>query len=120
MLRFLQIRVVVNGIKIYPLEPKKHVVITLQESRAQIVVSDGFHFTPLEIQIPKTCIQYLTISCSIEVDQLLFGVLLLFLFYAAGLTSNLFVLTLLSFSSLFLFLICYYIKRTKFLKAKPV
>ena len=121
MLRFLQLRVVVNGIQIYPLDEKRTFIVPLDVNRAQIVISDGFHFTPpIEVQCPKNGIQHITISCSIEDDQFVIGLLLLILFYTAGLTSNLFFLKLLSFIPLFTFLVCFYFKRADFLKIKPV
>lgn len=121
LLRFLQLRVVVNGMRIYPVEKKKPIVVPLEINKAHIIITDGFHYTPpVEVICPKSGIQHITITCSIEDDQLLIGLLLLILFYAAGLTSDLIIIKLLSFIPLFVFLFMYYFKRSEYLKIKPV
>jgi len=107
LLRFLKLKVIVNGKIIYPVEKKKPVIVPLVNSNAIIVVTDGFHITyPFEVAI----------SSAIEDEQLIMGFLLLVLFYSAGLSSDLLVLKVLSFVPIIIFLYLYYIKRKGFIK----
>lgn len=116
MLRFLKIRVIVNGKIIYPLEKNKPVVVPLSANHPQIVVTDGFHITgPVQINYKQPSIQHLNVGCAIEDEQLVFGLLLLIIFYAAGLTSDLLILKMMSFIPVLFFLYYYYGKRKAFL-----
>ena len=119
-MRFLKIKVIINGKIIYPLEKGKPVVVPLSANYPQVVVTDGFHFTgPVQITYKKANVFYLKVGCVIEDDQLIFGLILLGIFYAAGLTSDLLVLKLMSFLPVVMFLYFYYGKRKAFLNLKP-
>ena len=121
LLRFLQLRVVVNGKLIYPLEKQKPVVVSMEVARAQIVVTDGFHYTPpYDVVCTRQGFQQITIGCLIEDEQLIAGLILLILFYAASLTSGLLALKIMSFLPIFVFVYLFYIRRNKFLKIKYV
>lgn len=121
MLRFLRLRVVVNGMQIFPLEKSKPIVVPLKINRAQIVISDGFHYThPINVVCPKSGIYKLHVYCTMEDEQLIIGLLLLILFYSAGITSDILLIKLLSFAPLLTFLYLYYIKRRDYLKVKTV
>lgn len=107
----------VNGKIIYPLKPRRPVIVPLQVNRAQIVVTDGFHITqPFEVAWQNHPIQHLMVACAIDDEQLIMGFILLLLFYAAGLTSDILFLKVLSFIPLLIFLFIYYIKREAFIK----
>ena len=119
LINFLNIRVIVNGNDIYTLSPNKPVLISLQEKNAKLVATDGFHITkPLELsyQLPHT--YHLKVVCAIDNDLLLVGVVLLILFSAVGLVSDIPFLKWLSFFPLIYFLFIYYIKRKEFIQIK--
>ena len=120
LLRFLKIRVIVDGMVIYPLERGKPIVVSLKAARPRIVVTDGYHYTkPLELALQNLHVHYYKVVCTIEDDQLIFGVILLVLFYFAGLTSDLLFLKILSFMPIVYFLLIYYRDRASFLQLKP-
>lgn len=121
MLSFLRIRVIVNGTDIYPLKAGEEVVIHLNENRAKIVVTDGFHFTPpLELVFHHLRIYAFHIVCAIDDFQLLAGAGLLILLYLAGFASGIFILKLLSFFPILYILFLYYINRKEFIQLKAV
>ena len=121
LLRFVKVRIIVDGMFIYPLERNKPVVVSLKASRPRIVITDGYHYTkPLELALQNLHIHYYKVVCAIEDDQLIFGIILLVLFYTAGLTSDLLLLKILSFVPLVYFLVIYYRNRNSFLQLKPV
>ena len=120
LLRFLKIRVIVDGMVIYPLERGKPVVVSLKAARPRIVVTDGYHYSkPLELALQNLHVHYYKVVCTIEDDQLIFGAILLALFYFAGLTSGLLFLQALSFVPIMYFLLIYYRDRASFLQLKP-
>lgn len=120
LLRFSKIRVIVNGKVIYPLEKDKPVVVPLSANHPQIVVTDGFHISkPVEVAYQHMHVHYLKVCCVIDDDQLVFGFMMLALFYTAGLTSDLIILKLMSFIPLVYFLFAYYINRQAFIQVKP-
>jgi hypothetical protein len=120
LLRFLKIRVIVDGMVIYPLERGKPIIVSLKAARPRIVVTDGYHYTkPLELALQNLHVHYYKVVCTIEDDQLIFGVILLALFYFAGLTSDLLFLKVLSFAPIIYFLLIYYRDRASFLQLKP-
>ena len=117
MLRFLKLKVIINGKIIYPVDIKKPVITPLVTNRAQIVVTDGFHMTsPLDVTWQHSPVQQLNITCIIEDEQLIMGFLLQILFYAAGLSSDILLLKVMSFAPVLLFLYLYYIKRREFIR----
>ena len=81
--------VIVNGNSIYRLEKAHPVMVALESSVVQVIVTDGFHYTtPLLIHSNDQLIQQVSVSCAIDDDQLVIGLILLILFYAAGLSSG--------------------------------
>lgn len=117
LLNFLNIRVVVDDKNIYMIEKKKLMLISLPADYSKIVVTDGFHYTkPLEIVHNNMYTYYCKIECAIDDAQLIVGTVILSLIYAAGLTSGIFFLKLLSFLPVFYFLFLYYINRKEFLR----
>jgi len=105
---------------IYPLERDKPILVPLKAARPRVVITDGYHYTkPQELALQHIYIYYFKVVCAIEDDQLIFGFLLLALFYTAGLTSDLILLKGLSFAPLLYFLFVYYKNRNTFLQLKP-
>lgn len=105
---------------IYPLERGKPILVPLKAARPRIVVTDGYHYTkPQELALQHIYIYYFKVVCAIEDDHLIFGFILLALFYTAGLTSDLLVLKIISFLPLLYFLFVYYKNRNTFLQLKP-
>ena len=93
----------------------------MEVARAQIVVTDGFHYTaPYEVVCTRQGFQQISIGCLIEDEQLLAGLVLLILFYAASLTSGLLALKIMSFLPTLVFVYLFYIRRNSFLKIKYV
>ena len=120
LLRFLKIRVVVNGTVIYPIEKNRVVVVPLQTAYSKVVVTDGFHFTkPMDVVYQHNRIYYFKVTCAIDDDQVIIGFIILALLYAAGMTSQLIVLILMSFIPLIYFLFLYYINKEAFLQIRP-
>ena len=120
MLRYLKIRVIVNGSVIYPLEKGKPIVLPLLTKQSKIVVTDGFHFSkPMEVVYQQFNIYYYKVVCAIDDDQLIIGFILLALIYAAGLTSDLLLLKIMSFIPVFYSLFIYYINKKSFIQIKP-
>lgn len=116
----MKIRVIVDGMTIYPLERGKPIAVSLKAARPRVVVTDGYHYTkPLELALQNLHIHYYKVVCIIEDDQLIFGLILLLLFYTAGLTSDIVFLKILSFVPLLYFLVLYYRNRASFLQLKP-
>ncbi len=121
LLRLLKLRIIVDGMFIYPLEKNSPISVNVKSARPRLVITDGFHYTKsLEIVLNHMQVPYYTVACVIEDEQLLFGALLLVLFYTAGITSNLLVLKLLSFLPLVFFLLRYYQKRDSFLQLRQL
>jgi hypothetical protein len=121
LINFLNIRVIVNGKDIYTLPPNKPVLISLQDKNAKLVATDGFHITkPLELSYHRPHTYHLKVVCAIDDDLLLVGVVLLILFSAVGLVSDISFLMYLSFIPIFYFLFIYYIKRKEFIRFQIV
>ena len=109
-----------DGSVIYPLERGKPVTVPLGAARPRIVVTDGYHYSkPQELVLQHIYIYYFKVVCAIEDEQLVFGGILLGLFYTAGLTSDLLLLKMMSFIPLVYFLFVYYKNRSSFLLLKP-
>ena len=110
-----------NGTIIYPIEKNKVVVVPLTTNYSKIVVTDGYHFTkPLEVAYQHMNIYYFRVTCAIEDDQVIIGFIILALLYAAGMTSQLMILVLMSFIPLLYFLFLYYINKDAFLQIRPM
>jgi hypothetical protein len=120
LLRFLKLRVVVNGNYIYSLAKNKPVVIDMPTNPSKLVVTDGFHITkPIELTYSPKHTRFFKIACAIEDDQLLVGLIIIGLLYAMGATSGMVLLQLLSMAPVFYFLFLYYINRKEFIQLRP-
>lgn len=120
LLRFLRLRVVVNGNYIYSLTRNKPVVIDMPTNPSKLVVTDGFHITnPIELTYSPKHARFFRIACAIEDDQLLVGLIIIGLLYAMGATSGMVLLQILSVLPLFYFIFLYYINRKEFITLRP-
>ncbi len=114
LLRFLRVRIVVNGTEIYSLVKNKPIEISIPTNPAKIVVTDGFHITkPIEIAYKHRQTNCFKIVCGIDNDQLIFGALICLLIYTVGATSGLWLLQLIALSPILYFLFLYYIKKKR-------
>jgi hypothetical protein len=121
LLRFLKLRLIVNGTVIYSLVNEKPIVIAMPTNPSRIVVTDGYHITkPMDISYSLKKTYYFKIVCGIENDQLVVGLILSAIVYTMGLTSGIIFLQLLSITPILFFLFLYYIKRKEFIQIRPV
>lgn len=119
-MRFLKLRVVVNGSYIYSMTKNKPVVIDMPTNPSKLVVTDGFHITqPIELTYSPKHTRFFKIVCAIEDDQLLVGLIIIGLLYAMGATSGMIILQLLSMAPVIYFLFLYYINRKEFIRLRP-
>jgi hypothetical protein len=119
LLRFLKVRVVVNGSHIYYLDKKKPVVIPVSGKSPKLVASDGFHHTrPMQLVNRKKNTHYFKVGCVIEDDQLVAGLIILAIVFLMGLTSDILFIKILSFVPVIYFLYRYYINRREFLQIR--
>jgi hypothetical protein len=107
----------VNDLYIYTLEKNKPIVIDIPSNPSKVVVTDGFHITrPLELTYNFAHVYCYKISCAIEDDQLLTGLVLVIFFYALGLATQMLFLYLLSCLPLLYLLFLYYVNRKEFIQ----
>lgn len=119
LLRFLKLRVVVNGNYIYNMSRNKPVVISMPTSPSRLVLTDGFHITPpIELRYARQT-HFFKIVCAIEDEQLWTGIVIMAALYIVGATSDLVVLQLLSMAPIIYFLFLYYIRRKEFIQLRP-
>ena len=119
LLRFLKLRLVVNGMHIYSLQKGRPIVVTMPTNPARIVVTDGYHITgPVQITYSPQQKHYFTIACVIENDVLIGGGIFMTLLFFMGLSSGLLILQLLSMSPIIYLLFLYYVKRKKFIQIR--
>ncbi len=96
-------------------------LISLTANPSGIVITDGFHHSKkLEIVHHNLHSPFFKVECAIDDSQLIVGVVILFLIYAAGLTSGILFLKMLSFLPVFYFLFLYYINRKEFLRIQKI
>ena len=120
LLRFLKLRVVVNGHFIYSLVKNRPIVIDMPTNPSRLVVTDGFHITPpIELTYSPKKTMFFKVVCVIEDDQLLVGFIIIVLLYAMGATSGIILLQLLSMLPVLYFLFLYYINRKEFIQLRP-
>lgn len=121
LLRFLPLRLVVNGMHIYTLQKGKPVVVAMPTNPARIVVTDGLHITaPVQVVYTPQRVKRFAISCIIENDVLIGGGIFMMMVFFMGLTSGLVFLWLISVSPVLYLLFLYYIKRKEFIRIRPV
>ena len=119
MLRFLKLRLVVNGMHIYPLRKNKPVFITIPTHPSRLVVTDGFHISqPVELRLRQRT-GYFTVVCAIDNDLLVGGAIFMLMFFSMGATSGMFVLQLFSMLPMIYVLYLYYIRRREFIQIRP-
>lgn len=120
-MRFLTLRVVVNGHFIYNLVKNKPVVIDMPTNPTRVVITDGFHITqPMELTFTVKPVRYYTVDCVVEDAQLLAGLILTLITYFMGLTSGIVFLRALSMVPIFYLLFVYYINRKQFIRVRPL
>lgn len=119
MLRFLELRLVVNGMHIYPLRKNKPVLITVPTNPSRLVVTDGFHISrPLDLRYRQRIGRF-KVVCAIDNDLLVGGLIFMLMFFSMGATSGVFVLQLFSMLPLVYILFLYYIRRKEFIQIRP-
>lgn len=119
MLRFLKLRLVVNGMHIYNLRKNKPVRILVPTNPARIVVTDGFHITqPLELKYRQP-VSYFQIVCAVNNDVLVGGAIFMLMFFAMGASADLLLLQIFSLLPIGTILFFYYIRRQEFIQIKP-
>jgi hypothetical protein len=119
MLRFLKLRLVVNGMHIYNLRQNNPVLVTMPTNSVHVVVTDGFHITqPMELKCRQR-MNYFNVVCAVDNDVLVGVLLFMVMFFAMGATSGVFVLQVFSLLPLAYVLFLYYGKRKEFIKIKP-
>lgn len=119
LLNLFNVRVVVDGSKIYQLDKDRSVVIGCSNSRPRIVVTNGFHHSPcFEVMYNQIQVHYFNVVCALDDNLLAAGSLLLILLYIAGLTSGIILLKVISFLPILYFLYVYYINRKEFIQIK--
>ena len=119
LLRFLKLRLVVNGMHIYNLRKNKPVLVTMPTNPSRIVVTDGFHITqPVDLPYRQRT-SYFHIECAVDNDVLVGGLIFMLMFFAMGSTSGVFVLQLFSMLPIGYVLFSYYIRRREFIQIRP-
>lgn len=119
LLNLFNVRVVVDGSKIYQLDKESSVVIGCSNSRPRIVVTNGFHHSPcFEVMYNQVQEYHFNVACALDDNLLAAGGLLLILLYIAGLTSGIILLKVISFLPILYFLYIYYIKRDEFIQVR--
>jgi len=119
LLSFFKLRLIVDRKDIYPLGGNT-IVIPVSGTDANIVATDGFHFTrPLQLHYDRPGYYELSVCCAIDDLELLGGGFLLVFFYLTGFFTDLFVLKLLSFIPVLYFLFRYYFSRRSFIRFVP-
>ena len=119
LLRFLKLRLVVNGMHIYNLRKNKPVLVNIPTNPSRIVVTDGFHITqPIEMRYLSRP-SYFTVVCAVDNDVLVGGAIFMLMFFSMGATSGVLLLQLFSMLPVMYVLFLYYIRRTEFIQIRP-
>jgi hypothetical protein len=119
LLNFFKVRVIINGKIICPLLHTKPVVIPVAEDKANIVVTDGHHFTePLQINCHRQKACYCNIACLIDDNLLTTGAVFFVLLYFIGYASGMLFLKLLCLLPIFYFIFFYLFNKRDFLQIK--
>ena len=119
MLRFLKLRLVVNGMHIYPLRKNKPVLVTIQAVPSRLVVTNGFHISPAVELRPRQRTGYFNVVCAVDNDLVVGGVIFMLMFFAMGATSGVMILQLFSTLPILYILFQYYIRRHAFIQLQP-
>lgn len=119
LLRFLKLRLVVNGMHIYDLRKNKPVLVSMPTNPSRIVVTDGFHITqPLELKY-RQHISCFHIVCAVDNDVLIGGLIFMLMFFSMGASAGVFVLQLFSMLPAAYVLFLYYVRRKEFIQIRP-
>lgn len=120
LLRFLKLRLVVNGMHIYALMKNKPVVVTLPTNPSRIVVTDGFHITqPMNLAGSPKKIHYFSVECAIQNDLLIGGFVFMLMLFAMGASADFLLLKIVSTLPVVYILFLYYIRRKEFIRIRP-
>jgi hypothetical protein len=120
LLRLLKLRLIVNGMHIYPLQRNTPVRVVVSTNPSKIVVSDGFHITkPMQVTYADQRTYYYNIGCAIDNDLLVGGMIFMLMLFSMGATSGFLLLEFLSLSPVIYILVLYYIKRKDFIQIQP-
>lgn len=121
MLRFLKLRAIIDNKDIYPLPNRKRIIIPVEKSNFNIVITDGFHITkPLRLSYDQPGYFNFEVTCIVDDLALLGGAFILIVFYLLGLFTGFLILKVLSFLPVIFVLFFYYINRKHFLKLNRV
>ena len=119
MLRFLKLRLVVNGMHIYPLRKNKPILVTIQTAPSRLVVTDGFHISKAVELRYRQRTGYFNVVCTVDNDLLVGGAVFMLMFFAMGATSGTLLLQLFSMLPIGYILFQYYIRRHEFIQIRP-
>lgn len=118
LLRFLKLRLVVNGMHIYNLRKNNPVFITMPANPSRIVVTDGFHITkPIELTY-RPQVVYFNVVCVVDNDVLVGVLVFMIMFFSMGATSGVMLLQIFSLLPVGYILFLYYIKRNEFIRIR--
>ncbi|HET9056934.1 MAG TPA: hypothetical protein VFN30_08825 [Chitinophagaceae bacterium] len=121
LLRLANVKVVIEGKEIYPLEEGKETIIHSQQNNIHLVVTDGFHISkPLELVFHHIHTYYLHVDCVLSNVQLFYGVFFMLFLFVLGFFTGIVVLQLLSFFPLGYLIYVYYINRHDFIQLHPM
>jgi hypothetical protein len=120
LLSFLRLKAIVNGKTIYPLPDSKPVVITVNENKPKIVITDGYHITkPVTLNFKDVDITGFKVECALNDWQLGVSLIILIIFYLIGYLSGLLLFKIFSFLPIIHLLLFYYLNRKDFFKLVP-
>lgn len=118
LLRFLKLRLVVNGMNIYPLRQNNPVLVNTPTNQCRMVVTDGFHVTPTFLLTHRRPLIHLHIVCAVDNDLLVGGFIFMLMFFSMGTSAGVLALQVFSLLPIMGFLFFYYIRRKDFIKIR--
>lgn len=120
LLSFLRLKAIVNGNTIYPLPDSKPVVITVNEDKPKIVITDGYHITkPVTLLFKDADVAGFKVVCALNDWQLGASLVVLIIFYLTGYLSGLLLFKIFSFFPIIHLLLFYYLNKKDFFKLVP-
>lgn len=112
---------VVDGKNIYPLQHRQPVIIGVDSTHPQIVVTNGFHISPpLELEYDEPSYYEFVVECRITDLQLAGGAFCMIFCYLLGFRTGFIFFKALSFLPIALLLFYYYWRRNNFIRLHPV
>lgn len=118
LLRFLKLRLVVNGMLIYPLRQNNPVLVNTPANQSEMVVTDGYHVTPTFLLKHRRQLVHLHVACAVDNDLLVGGLIFMLMFFSMGASSGVLALQVFSLLPVAGFLFLYYIQRKDFIKIR--